>query len=153
MARRTKELTIGEHQYRLTQLGALAGRKLWLELVQALTSPLEKLAAAGNAKVDDAMLISALGALVNGLDEATLERLCEAFGKSCQVRVADDRGGERWPDLVGPVFDDHFAGDYVGLSTWLGECILFNFLESFFPGGSVGAIVANLRSAGAAASK
>lgn len=152
MARKTKRVTIGAHEYNIRQLGALEGRKLWLELVQALTAPLEKLARAEGGKIDDAALIGALGSLVDALDVDTAERLYAAFGKHSEIHIIDEHG-DRWPTLEGVVFDDHFAGDYVAMSQWLGECIVFNFLDGFFPGGSVGAIAAKLRQPGAAASK
>lgn len=149
MARKQKSIKIGGNDYKLTQLGALEGRKLWLELVQIVAAPLEKLARTDGGQVDDATMIAAVGALVDKLDTDTAERLYAAFGKHCEVHIVDERG-DRWPTLEGMVFDDHFAGNYVAMSQWLGECILFNFLDSFFPGGSVGGMLAQLRRAGAA---
>jgi hypothetical protein len=67
------------------------------------------------------------------------------------VKVEDEKG-ERWPDLVGPVFDDHFAGRYTSMTLWLAECLIFNFLPSF-SGQPVGELIASLRAAGAAKSK
>ncbi len=147
--RKTKDFTIGDGQYRITQLGAKEGRKIWLRLVRALTPALEQLAS--EPQVSDKTLVGALGALLRNIDDETTEALYETFGKTCAVCVVDSKG-ERWPDLTGPVFDDHFAGNYVAMSQWLGECVLFNFLP-FGEGLSIGELIERVRSAGTVPSK
>jgi len=143
--RKEKELTIDGHEYRIRQLGALEGRRLWLKLLRVLAGPLKELALAG--KFDEVTLTTGIASVVENLDEATAEELYVAFGKNCELRVAGDQG-ERWPKLDGVVFDTHFAGRYLAMSQWLGECVVFNF-AGFFDGTSLGKITALAQKAAA----
>ena len=135
--RQEKLVTIDGHEYNIRQLGALEGRRLWLKLLQVLAAPLKSLAGAG--KFDEATLAQALAAVVENLDDRTAEELYEVFGRNCEVKE-----GDRWPQLTGVIFDTHFAGRYVAMSQWLGECVVFNF-AGFFEGMSLGKISALAR--------
>ncbi len=130
MSRKEKSFTIDGEVYTATQLGALEGRKLWLKIVKVLAGPMRQLNEAQNAEGE--VVLRAISGVVEGLNDETTEELYEAFGKSCTVRV-----GERSPNLTGVIFDNHFAGEYVRMSQWLGQMILFNF-ASFLGDGATG---------------
>lgn len=146
MLRKERVVTIGEHEYRMRQLGALEGRKLWLKLVHILAPALERLAK--EKTLDEAALLGGLSTLLERLDEATVESLYAAFGRSCELHIVDDKG-ERWPKLEGAVFDEHFAGNYLAMSQWLAEGVAFNFLP-FGSDGSLGDLLATVRQSVAA---
>lgn len=130
MSRKEKTFSISGHQYRATQLGALEGRKLWLKIVKVLAPAMKSLGEAESA--DGETVIVALAGIIDALDDDTTEKLYETFGATCTVQV-----GERSPALTGVIFDDHFAGEYVRMSQWLGQMIIFNF-ASFLGDGATG---------------
>ncbi len=71
------------------------------------------------------MLTKALVGALEGLDHAMLEELYEEYGKTCWLQT----GPNKWPQLNGAVFDQHFGGRYVAMSTWLAEVTVFNFAD------------------------
>ncbi len=141
-----KLITVGATEYRIVQLGALEGRRLWLRLLKTISSIIGQLAT--KETIDEATMAAALKVLVSELDEQTYEMMCTAFSKRCEIHVIDDKG-DRWPKLDG-LFDQHFAGDYIGMSQWLGENILFNF-ANFSGDASLGKLIAAVKAKAAAA--
>lgn len=133
-----KRVHIDGHDYEMTQLGALRGRKLWLKLLHVIAEPLKTLGAM--EKLDEQALAKVVASAIEGLDEATVEEFCDVYGASCTVRI-----GERWPTLSGEVFDQHFARRYVSMSKWLLECTTYNFAD-FLGGSSLGSLVEKLQS-------
>lgn len=133
-----KRVHIDGHDYEITQLGALRGRKLWLKLLHVIAEPLKTLGSL--EKLDEQALAKVVASAIEGLDEATVEEFCEVYGQSCTVRV-----GERWPTLTGEVFDQHFARRYVSMSKWLLECTTYNFAD-FLGDSSLGSLAEKLRS-------
>lgn len=129
-----KVIKVGETEYRITQLGALEGRKLWLRLVKVLGPVVSKLA--GAKALDGDTIAAAVKLLTEELDEETFEMLCKAFAGRCQLR-----NGDKWPDLSDALFDQHFAGDYVSMTKWVGENIMFNF-ANFSGDASLGKLLA-----------
>ncbi len=109
----TKSKTIGDHDYRVTQLGATKGRKVLVRLLKAC-GPAFSLAAEGRST-------EALGKLASDLDEETLDYLCETFAARTDM---DEKP-------LAPVMELHFAGNYGEMVEWLGFCVQLNF-ESFF---------------------
>lgn len=150
MARSTKTLTIGKSEYKLTQLGATKGAELWLDLLHVIASPIEEVAKAGD--LDESVLVRAITAAVRSLDHATTNRFYAAFGPLTSVLVPARSPGDqdRWPTLEGAVFDDHFAGQYIALTEWLVQSILFNFF-GFLGDGSLGSLVERFQAMTAAA--
>ncbi|HVJ26395.1 MAG TPA: hypothetical protein VM493_02600 [Vicinamibacterales bacterium] len=146
MARSTKQLTIGKHEYELMTLGALKGAELWLDLLRIIAVPIEALASKEKAGEDE--IVTAIAAAVRSIDHATAAKFYAAFGPMSKVRVPGQSVGEpeRWPTLEGAVFDDHFAGNYVEMTEWLVQSIKFNFL-GFFGDGSLASLAAKVRAA------
>jgi hypothetical protein len=144
MARQEVRFEVDGETYKLTQLGALEGRRIWLRLLKVLVHPIRSLATAG--RLNESALVDALALAVENLDEATAEALYIAFGKACSVRVVNE-AGEKWPTLEGVVFDNHFAGNYVAMSQWLGQCVVLNF-GNFIGGNSLGSLSDLLQKAG-----
>lgn len=135
-----KEFSVDGQDYKLTTLGAIEGRKIWLRLIHLLAGSLKALGEA--PKLDDAAIAQSLGQLIENVDEATIEMLCAAYGKTCRYR-----NGEKWPLLEPAIFDVHFSGRYVAMSQWLVQCTLLNF-ANFFDGMSLGQIVERVVAAG-----
>jgi hypothetical protein len=139
MPRRQEEFTLDGETYRVTQLGALEGRRLMVRFVKGLAPMLEQIkldfSAVGKggkaglvgslleAQVEKTIL-PAIGGFLEQLDEKLFEELCDKFARLTEVRV-DDQHGERWPDL-NKVFDDHFAGRYGHMLRWFLRCLAIN---------------------------
>lgn len=143
-----KAVLIDGHEYRIRQLGALSGRRVWLMLAKVLAAPLRELSK--QPSLSEVSIAGALAAGLESISESQLEELCTIFGEKCEVRV-----GEKWPRLDPALFDIHFASRYVSMSKWLWECVAFNFLD-FLGDASLGSIVAQARQkaeAAASASK
>jgi hypothetical protein len=127
MARATKKITIGAHQYELTQLGAVEGLTVTVKLARQLAPllrqwdiALPKIERAEGQTLRDAILdfdaskldpskvdikpfMRMLGGFLEQLDEGQLVELVYTFGKVSKVRVADTSKGRqavRWPSLV-----------------------------------------------------
>ncbi len=130
----TKTVKVGEHEYQITQLGALEGRKIWHKLVTILAPILANLSAAKT--LDKETISSAVNTLMVELDEPTFEMLCKTFAKRCRIR----NGADKWPEMDDTAFDQHFAGDYIGMTQWLGECLVYNF-ANFSGDASLGKLI------------
>lgn len=103
----SKTKTIGNHDYRVTQLGALKGRKVLTRLFKVI-GPVVAAAVSGGQNLAHAL---------DGVDEDTVEYLCDAFAARTEVDgVALDK-----------VFEIHFAGNYAEMVKWLAFCVEFNF--------------------------
>ena len=148
MARSTKTITIGRNEYKLITLGATKGAELWLDLLHILAAPIESLAKADGA--DEAAIVRAITGAIRALDHVTANKFYAAFGPVSSVRVPAQTPGDndRWPTLEGVVFDEHFAGNYVEMSEWLVQSVVFNFL-GFFADGSLGSLVDKFRATSA----
>lgn len=146
MARSTKTLTIGKSEYKLMTLGAVKGAELWLDLLRIVATPIETLTKAEG--VDEAAIAGAVASAIRSIDHATASKFYAAFGPVSSVRKPSVEPGEpdRWPTLEGAVFDEHFAGNYIELTEWLVQSVIFNFL-GFFADGSLGNLVGRFRAA------
>lgn len=144
MARESKTLVIGKHEYKLMTLGAVKGAELWLDLLHIIATPIETLTKSKD--LDEAGIAQAIVAAVRSLDHATATKFYTAFGSVTTVRRVGTDGVERWPTLDGAVFDDHFAGNYIEMTEWLVQSVMFNFL-GFFADGSLGSLVERFRAA------
>jgi hypothetical protein len=127
MSVQQKTFIIDGVSYTATQLGAKKGRKIWLKLMQIIAPSLRELGTL--KKLDEKAIASALAAAVENLDDATLEELYLVFGETCTVMLPTGNT----PNLTDVVFDQHFAGNYLAMTQWLWECIVFNF-ASFLDG-------------------
>jgi len=135
-----KTFEINGQRYRIQQLGAREGRRVWLKLLKVLSGPL-KAASEAEGGVTEMLLVKALASLFDAVDDEMFDELCEVFGKKTQVYVKES---DKWPELTGVVFDTHFARNYVAMMQWLGECVVFNF-GSFLGEASIGDAIAQLR--------
>ncbi len=145
MALANKRITVDGDEYELTQLGSLEGRKIWLRILKAISCVITELAAAEH--IDEKATAGAAASLVQNLDEETFEILCNAFAK--RTRLVQ---GAKMPLLDGAIFDVHFAGRYVTMTKWVGECLVFNF-ANFFEGSSLESTIAQLRTLATSRSK
>lgn len=140
----SKIISVDGVEYEITQLGATEGHKLWLRLLKTISAVVRGLA--GAPTFDERAMARAVSDLITELDEPTYEALCQAFTRRSTLVQ-----GEKRPPLN---FDMQFAGNYLAMSKWLGECIMFNF-GNFSDGASLGKLIdlAKARVAAAAASK
>lgn len=142
MAQETKRVVVGGTQYQITQLGAVAGRGLFKKFVTAMgpllrdavSGPLletvqKKIADLGeDATIDK--LVMALAPLIGpvliraieDLPQPLFEELCESFTVGTKVLA----GAPAVYVPLDALFDDHFAGNYVGLVGWFGQCLKVN---------------------------
>jgi len=122
---KVKRVVIGKHEYELTQLGAVEGRRLWVKVLKLLAPAIKELAVAG--KLNEAALAMAVGTVIEDLDENIFVDFCKAFTARTRLRTDADQ----WPEMTEAMFDLHFAGRYIDMTKWLGECLLFNFGDYF----------------------
>jgi hypothetical protein len=142
MAIDTKRVAIGGAQYAITQLGAVAGRGLFKKFVTAM-GPLLRDAVSGPLFNEFQTLLKGLGddvtmaemaikvaplvapvfiRAVEDLPQPLFEELCEAFTGSTKVLAGQPA---IFLDLEA-IFDEHFAGNYVGLVGWFVQCLKVN---------------------------
>ncbi len=132
----TKTFEVDGDQYEITQLGAKQGRKLWLKLLHSIAPAIKELSKSEVKTLDKSVVLAALSAAIENLDDATTEALYEAYGATCTVLI---RETGNTPNLTGAVFDQHFAAKYVSMSKWLWECTSYNF-GSFLSDTSFGSV-------------
>lgn len=121
MAIKEKDVAIAGRDYKLTQLGAVEGRKLWIAVLRVLAPTIRALASA--KELNQEAVFTAVATVVENLDDETHNALAEAFRRKSRIR-----SGENWPELSREeIFDDAFAGNYVAYTQWLGENLVFNF--------------------------
>lgn len=140
MAIEAKERRIGATVYRITQLPAKRGRAMLVRFVR-LFGPGAGAFVGGLGRSKAAVLDGALGLgiadamldLCTRLSEDDLAVICDQFAEFTVVIVSRDV--ER---RLSDVFDDHFAGKYDEMLSWLKACCEVNF-ASFFAGSSLGA--------------
>lgn len=152
MSRETKRVEIQGHRYELTQLGAKDGRRV---LARLMTRLAESTGSLGDdiGKDEAAVGLAIATKALKVFDEDTVDWLCEVFGPATRLHV-DEKGRDgkpvhREPELIGPVFDDHFAGRYDAMAQWIVASIQHNF-ASFLGGLLGGKLIGAL---GASASK
>jgi hypothetical protein len=119
LKRETK--TIGEHEYAVTQLDAVKGRRVATRIAKILAP----VVGAGSAETGD--MAKALQALVAGMTEEDVDSLCDVFAASTDVQIP----GEKRSPKLSAIFALHFAGRYDEMVEWLLFCIEVNF-SSFF---------------------
>lgn len=141
MGRETKKIVIGKTDYELTKLGGATGSELWLDLLHVAVVPIDSLSTA--TELDEKAIVKAISSTIRTLDHATMRKLYGAFGAVSRIRVPNAQG-DRWPTLEGAVFDDHFAGNYVELTEWVVQSVLFNFF-GFLGDGSLDSLIGRLR--------
>jgi hypothetical protein len=129
MALKTEEREIGGLKYRVTQLGAKAGRAALLRIMKTVGP------AAAMLQGDD--LAGALGKFFENLSEVDLDYFCALFGEKSFVFQADGK-----MPRVDQVFDEHFAGRYLDMIEWLIFAGEVNFADFFRGvGGKIGGVL------------
>lgn len=124
--RETKTLTLGAQSYRVTQLGALAGRKVLLRAGRLV----------GAAIVGQHDVETFLRVMLEGISDDDLDFACGEFAKvTTIIQVLQDSKKSTIEIPLSDAFDDHFANKYGDMIRWLVFCFKFNF-ESFL--GEVG---------------
>ena len=131
MARDTVERQLGEHVYKVTLLGAKAGRAMSVRLLKllgpALSSFLEGLAVGKDGEQALALgAAEAMRALVKQLTAEDCASIMDELAKATVV-VLD---AEREPQLD-RIFDDHFAGRYDQMLQWFAFALEVNFRSYF----------------------
>lgn len=122
--RKSDTITTGGKTFRVTQLGALQGRKVFLRLIKIL-GPV--LSAAQGAENPEQATSALLGTIGDHVSEDDFEFLCDVFAASTEV-LGDTPG--KAVDLK-DVFDVVFIGNYKAMLEWLAFAVKLNY-ESFF---------------------
>lgn len=118
-----KKITIDGEQYEITQLPADVGAAFVPRLLKAVAPAI---GAIGKWKElgGEGVAAEAIRDILLDLDEKLFADLIAEFRKRSTVRV-----GEKWPDLGGETFNQHFAGRYVHMVKWLVECFKHSFTD------------------------
>jgi hypothetical protein len=126
------EFEVDGNRYVTSQLGAIEGRRLFLDLFKAVAPAIEAVAASGSLKSSadqESAMLSAAAAIIAQLDSTLLDALCAAFGPKTRHVVTEIQT----PNLDPGYFNLHFAGRYVSLFKWVFECCKANGFLSFLP--------------------
>ncbi len=134
MAIETREKLIGQHRYKVTQLGAKQGRGLLVRLTK-LAGPgigafVGGLGARKSADTDSAIAMGisqALYDLATRITEDEVGAILDDLAKNTVIVL-----GDREPRLS-DIFDGHFAGRYDEMIKWAAFCLEVNY-HSFFAG-------------------
>lgn len=138
MAVQEKTVTIGDTDYIITQLGAREGRGLWLKVSQVVAAGIREGIKAGDEDSTKFVISSAAG-FVENIKPELFEELCETLGKKTQIKQ-----NEKLVQLSGVIFDQHFAGNYLEMSKWLGHCLMINF-ANFIDATKLGQILSRVQ--------
>lgn len=111
----TKSKVIGDHEYSVTTLGALEGRKIYVQLMKTVAPGLKN---AGSGKIDMGSIVANI---LSELDPSFIASVSDSFAKVTSVNL-----GEKSPSLSS-IFDLHFAGKYKEFTEWFMFCIEVNF--------------------------
>lgn len=144
MAIEAKDKRIGATNYRITQLPAKRGRAMLVRFIRlfgpgagAFVGGLGR----GKAGFDAALgfgIAEGLHDLCTRLSEEDLSAICDEFATYTVVVQSRDIELQ-----LSKIFDDHFAGKYDEMLSWLRACCEVNF-ASFFAGSSGDAPLAKL---------
>lgn len=128
---------IGAHDYKVTQLNAVTGRRVFTRLFKLVGPAMAK---TEGRKGDDA-LAAAMTGLLEHLSEDDVDYFCDVF--SAVTSVSGGAYSKAAPQLA-DVFLSHFAGEYLAMMQWLAFCMQVNF-RSFFAGAgrAIGQLVAS----------
>ncbi len=121
---KTDSKTIGGLEYRVSQLGAVKGRAVFLRIVKLVGPAIASVVKGG--KID--MKNVDLGDLFKRVEltEEDLTFFCDAFAEKTFVVLPDKKAPR-----LDHVFDAHFAGKYGDMMQWLVFCVSVNFADFF----------------------
>lgn len=122
----TKTTRIGVHQYKVTELDAVLGRRVFVRLLKIAGPALAKL----EGGLDEGALASALTDLLTRLEPSDFDYFCDTFASVTEV--SGGKYSKTSPQLD-DVFSLHFASNYLDMFAWLAFCLKLNF-ASFFSG-------------------
>lgn len=141
MLRETKEKVIDGRTYKVTLLGAKAGRAMLVRLTKLLGPAVASFvegtlhAKGGATESLTSGFAEAVRELTNRLSEAEFAAICDELSKQTAV-VIDDEREHREPQLNN-IFDDHFSGRYGAMLQWLAFSLEANFASFFGASGPV----------------
>ncbi len=142
----TRERKIGAHTYRVSQLGAKAGRSMLLRLIKMVgagaAAGISGLGYGAAASVEELIARGsgdAIGELLKRLEETEVNAILDELAKHTEV-IVDDKHAP----VLFEIFDMHFAGAYDEMIAWARFALEVNF-ASFFAGSSgFGSAIKNL---------
>ena len=127
MGKKTKDVTIGETEYQITQVGGETGDMLLFKIGQALGAAAANVVSAGGG--EESLALGMLQA-IRYISPADFRSTVQALANSTKVGVRDvDGGGKVNFVKLSSVYDDHFAGNYASLTAWLKEALELNFAD------------------------
>lgn len=139
--RKTETRKIGEHTYRVRQLGFIAGQELFLVLLQTILPYLDKVDISklqATLQSEDSKDWSYAWALltdfVRKADPKKVDYVTSVLAAETTL-IMGVVGDEEIKKPLAGVYDDHFAGDYGGWFSWLVFSLEVNYL-GFFKQGS-----------------
>lgn len=132
-----QETVIDGHTYRMTQLGATKGYKLFHRLVKALGPSIGHFVSAVVAKGDEASIrdvditsddfLQGIKSLTSGFSEHDLDHIVSELKSQTEVSVDDTNK----MISLSPVFELHFRGRLGSMFRWLGWGLKVQFADFF----------------------
>lgn len=153
MARKTESVTISGTQYQITQLGAVEGRGLYKKFVTAI-GPLLREVISGpllgdlqkqaglpeDTETSGLRMMQAVAPMlvraIEIIPSELFEEMCSTFTPCTSVGAGKDAAGKVMFLPLGTLFDQQFAGDYAGMTSWLGHCVRINGFLGILGSGS-----------------
>lgn len=132
MARENVTRAIDGVDYKVVQLGAKEGNKLFIRLFRILAPTLGTLLenAPPGGNLGD-IPVDALGPALSALaDKVTEEEFDNLVRKFAPCTMFGKESADRWQPLSDH-FDDHFAGRQMACLMWLRFCLEVNFSDFF----------------------
>lgn len=126
--RETLTKAIGKYTYKVTQLGAKKGRQASFRLLKML-GPVAKAFTKTEGLDVETLTVNAIAQMAAEADSNDFEFLCDALAETSSVLMPMVMNGESktLDQALGPIFDDHFAGNYGEMVLWLAFAIQVNF--------------------------
>ena len=118
----TEEKQIGDHTFKISQLGSREGRRILVRLIKLLGPALgEIVESRGNI---EQAIGAGLSDLARNITNDDLTDLCQTFGNSTEVII------EGKPVRLSIDFQEiFFAGRYGAMMKWLKACLEVNFAD------------------------
>lgn len=125
------EFTVDGQTYVTCQLGAVEGRRLFLDLFKAIAPAIESIPTSDVSKeYQEQAMLAAAARVISQLEGNLLDSLCDTFGPKTRHIVT----ATQTPNLDKGYFALHFAGRYIPMFKWIFECCKANGFLNFLPG-------------------
>jgi hypothetical protein len=120
----TTDFEVDGDQYRLTSFGAREGNRVLTRAIGVFGGSIPGM---DKGQSSEGATMQVLAAALRNLDGDTLDEICMAFAKKCEVQK--DKGLVSLGANNGAVFDVHFSRRHLSMIKWLVQCFTFQYSD------------------------